>query len=150
MWHSMLELLRQLLAPNPAPLTHEDARRALAALLVRAARVNGDYAAVEVALIDRLLARRYGLKPDAASLLRREAEELEAEAPDTVRFTRAIKAATEREDRVAELEMLWEVVLADGVRDHEEAGFMRLAADLLGFTDRESALARQRVEARGT
>jgi uncharacterized tellurite resistance protein B-like protein len=148
MSHAMLEILRRLLAPNPAPLSNDDARCALAALLIRAARVNGDYAAVEVALIDRLLARRYGLAPDAASRLRRDAEVLEAEAPDTVRFTRAIKAATEREDRVAELEMMWEVVLADGVRDHEEAGFMWLAADLLGFTDRESALARQRVEAR--
>jgi uncharacterized tellurite resistance protein B-like protein len=143
-------LLNRLLAPTPAPLPPADARLALAALLVRSARVNGDYAAVQVDRIDRLLARRYGLDAASAETLRREAETLEAEAPDTVRFTRAIKAATEREDRIAELEMLWEVILADGIRDHEESGFMRLAADLLGFTDRESALARQRVEARGT
>lgn len=141
-------LLRRLTGETAAPLPPADARLALAALLVRAARVNGDYAASQIASIDRVLARRYGLAPAAATALRHAAETLETEAPDTVRFTRAIKAATEWEDRAAELEMLWEVILADGLRDHEESGFMRLAADLLGFSDRDSALARQRVEAR--
>jgi len=141
-------LLRRLTGDRPAPLPPADARLALAALLVRAARVNGDYAAIQIACIDHALGRRYGLTASEAARLRAEAETLESEAPDTVRFTRAIKAATDWEDRAAELEMLWEVILADGRRDHEEAGFMRLVADLLGFNDRDSALARQRVEAR--
>lgn len=140
--------LRRLTGTQPSPLPPADARLALAALLVRAARVNGDYAASQVACIDRTLARRYGLDADATARLRAAAETLEAEAPDTVRFTRAIKATTDWEDRAAELEMLWEVILADGLRDHEESGFMRLVADLLGFNDRDSALARQRIEAR--
>lgn len=141
-------LLRRLVRPMPAPLPEPDARLALAALLVRAARINGDYAAVQVDRIARVLACRYALAPEAARRLRDEAEILESEAPDTVRFTRAIKAATDYEDRAAELEALWEVILSDGARDHEETGFMRLVADLLGFSDRDSALARQRVEAR--
>lgn len=140
-------LLRRLTGPSaPAPLPAPDARLALAALLVRAARVNGDYATVQVACIDRLLARRHGLTPAEAAELRGQAEVLESEAPDTVRFTRAIKAATQHEDRAWEIEALWAVILADGVRDHEESGLMRLVADLLGISDRDSALARQRVE----
>ena len=138
-------LLRRIAGDRPAPLPPADARLALAALLVRAARINGDYADSQIASIDAVLARRYGLDAAATATLRAEAEVLEGEAPDTVRFTRAIKAVTSWEDRVAELEMLWEVILADGRRDHEEAGFMRLVADLLGFSDRDSALARQRV-----
>lgn len=138
-------LLRRITGERPAPLPPADARLALAALLVRAARVNGDYADSQIACINAALGRRYGLDATAAAALRAEAEVLESEAPDTVRFTRAIKAVTSWEDRVAELEMLWEVILADGLRDHDEQGFMRLAADLLGFSDRESALARQRV-----
>lgn len=141
-------LLRRLLRPEPEPLPAPDARLALAALLVRAARINGDYATVQVDRIARVLACRYGLTDAAARRLREDAEILESEAPDTVRFTRAIKAATEYDDRAAELEALWEVILADGARDHEETGFMRLVSDLLGFSDRDSALARQRVEAR--
>lgn len=143
-------LLRRLTGtPNPAPLAEPDARLALAALLVRAARVNGDYAESQIHCIDQVLARRYGLGVDAAQALRGQAEVLESEAPDTVRFTRAIKAATEHADRVRELEAMWAVILADGLRDHEESGLMRLVADLLGISDRDSALARQRVERDG-
>ena len=73
---------------------------------------------------------------------------LEAEAPDTVRFTRAIKDAVPYEDRMGVIEALWDVVLADGARDDEEDAMLRLIAPLLGVNDRDSNLARQRVEAR--
>jgi uncharacterized tellurite resistance protein B-like protein len=143
------DLLRRLTAPAPDRLPEPDARLALAALLVRLARSDGDYAPEEAGRIDRVLARRHGLSPFEAAGLRREAEALEAEAPDTVRFTRAIKDGVAYEDRTGVIEALWEVVLADGVRDHEEDALMRLAASLLGVNDRDSALARQRVEGRG-
>lgn len=135
-------------APDPAPLPDADARLALAALLVRIARADGDYAEAEVARIDRLLAARYGLSPFEAARLRARAETLEAEAPDTVRFTRAIKAAVAYEDRAQIIESLWEIVLADGVRDHEEDALLRLVAPMLGINDRDSNLARQRVATR--
>ena len=144
------DLLRRLQAPDPAPLPDPDARLAMTALLVRLARADGEYAAIEASRIDRIAASRYGLSPFEAAALRKEAETLEAEAPDTVRFTRAIKDAVPYEEREGVLEALWEVVLADGTRDHEEDGLLRLVANLLGVADRDSARARQRVEARGT
>jgi uncharacterized tellurite resistance protein B-like protein len=143
------DLIRRLTAPQPEPLPYDDARVALAALLVRIAKADGDYADEEVARIDKVLARRHGLSPFEAAKLRREAEDLEGQAPDTVRFTRAIKDGVAYEDREGVIEALWEIVLADGVRDHEEDSLMRLAANLLGVNDRDSALARQRVEAKG-
>ena len=139
------DLLRRLSAPEPEPLPDPDARRALGALLVRIARSDGDYARDEAARIDRILATRYGLSPWEATALRGEAETLESEAPDTVRFTRAIKDAVAYEERAAVIEALWDVVLADGARDHEEDALIRLVAPLLGVNDRDSALARQRV-----
>jgi len=142
------ELLARLTQPVPEPLPETEARQALAALLVRTARSDGAYAHSEGALIDRILAARYGLSPFEAPRLRAEAEALEELAPDTVRFTRAIKDAVPYEDRESVVEALWEVVLADGVRDHEEDAFLRLAASLLGVNDRDSALARRRVEMR--
>jgi uncharacterized tellurite resistance protein B-like protein len=145
--HTMFaDLLKRLAAPEPAPLPPADARLALAALLVRIARADGDYAEAEIARIDRILATRHGLSGAEAAALRREAEALEAEAPDNVRFTREIKDHVPYEDRAAVLEAAWSVVLADGVRDHEENGLLRLVASLLGINDRDSALARQRVE----
>ncbi|MFA5538878.1 MAG: TerB family tellurite resistance protein [Gemmobacter sp.] len=142
-------LLDRLMNPAPAPLAGSDARLALAALMVRLARADGHYAPEEVARIDRLLAARYGVSPGEAAKLRGMAEVLEQEAPDTVRFTRALKAAVPLEDRIGLIEALWAVALADGSRDDDEDRLMRLVADLLGLTDRDSALARRRTEGRG-
>jgi uncharacterized tellurite resistance protein B-like protein len=142
----MIDLLRRLLAPDPARLPEPDAQLALAALLVRVARSDGLYAAEEVERIDRVLAVRHGLDPFAAAKLRSEAEEVEREAPDTVRFTRALKDAVALEDRAELMTALWSVALADGLREAHEDRLMRLVANLLGLTDVDSALARKRAE----
>lgn len=142
------DLLRRLTQPD-APLPELDQHLALAALLVRVARSDGQFREAEARRIDRILAERYHLSPFEAVKLRAEAETLEAEAPDTVRFTRAIKDAVPYEEREGVIEALWAVALADGVRDYEEDALLRLVANLLGVSDRDSALARQRVEARG-
>jgi uncharacterized tellurite resistance protein B-like protein len=139
-------LIRRLTAPDPDPLSGDDARLAMAALLVRIAKVDGEYDRIEIARIDKLLANRYNLGPFEVATLRRDAEAVEREAPDTVRFTRAIKDAVPHEERAHVVESLWEIVLADGERDHEEDALMRLVAPMLGINDRDSALARQRVE----
>ena len=142
------DLLARLTAPEPQPLPFDDARLALAALLVRIARSDGDYAEVEVARIDRLLGKRYDLGPFEAAKLRGEAEALEREAPDTVRFTRAIKDVVPHEDRLRVISSLWEIVLADGERDTEEDALLRMIAPMLGINDRDSNIARREVEDR--
>ena len=140
---------QRLTAAKDAPLDAGDARLSLAALLVRVARANDDYADSEVAKIDVFLARHYpDLDASGAAALRAEAEEIEDSAHDTIKFTRSIKDAVDLDDRMEVVEALWELVLADGERDAEEEGALRLIAPLLGINDRDSALARQRVEAR--
>ena len=139
------DLLKRLIQPEPAPIADADARLALTALLVRVARSDNDYSGDERALIDQIAQDRYGLSASDASTLRAEAEAMEAEAPDTVRFTRAIKDAVAYEDRLAVIEALWKVVLADGQRAQEEDALLRLVSNLLGITDQDSAKARQSV-----
>lgn len=139
------DLLKRLLQPAPDALADGDARLALCALLVRVARSDGDYAAAEIERITRIIAARYALPPPEAEALRREAEAVEAEAPDTVRFTRAIKEAVPYEERLAVIEALWQVALADGLRDAGEDTLLRMVASLLGISDPDSARARQRV-----
>ena len=142
------DFLRRLTGPDAQRLPQPDASLALAALLVRIARTDGDYAPAEKSRIDRVLALREGLTPEAAQALRTQAEALEAEAPDTVRFTRAIKEAVPLDHRVSIVEAMWEVALADGRHDNAEDNAMRLIVDLLGVPDVESGLARQRVAER--
>ena len=137
--------LKSLLAPAPAPLTAEDAQLALCALLVRVARSDENYAPSEIAQIDKVMMTRYGFDSARAAQLRKSAETLEQEAPDTVRFTRALKDAVPYDDRIGVIEALWSIALADGARDADEDAVIRLVANLLGITDVESATARQRV-----
>ncbi|MEW2913827.1 TerB family tellurite resistance protein [Leisingera sp. JC11] len=141
------ELLNRLLVPAPAQLDNEGARLALTALLVRIARSDHNYSEVEKDRIDRILTTRYGLDTGGALILREQAEAMEAEAPDTVRFTRAIKDAVAYEDRTGVIEALWQVALADGRRDANEDALLRLSSSLLGVSDVDSAMARKRAEA---
>ena len=139
------DFFKRLTQASPETVSDDDARLALTALLVRIARADGEYSHEEADQIDRVARDRYALSPFEATALRKQAEEVEAGAPDTVRFTRAIKDAVPYDDRIGVIEALWKVVLADGIRDAEEDALVRLASNLLGINDRDSALARQRV-----
>jgi len=140
-------LLPRLLGESPPEnaLSHDDAEVAIAALMVRIARADNHYGNDERAHIDALLARRRKLSPDDAADRRAAAEMIEAEAPDTVRFTRAIKDRIPLDERAEIIGALWEIALSDGARSPDEDAAIRLAASLLGVTDVESAQMRQRV-----
>lgn len=141
----LAELLRRLAGP-PArdPLGADDARTAMAALMVRLARSDDGYSEAEQRRIDAMLMERYRVDAAGAARIRAEAEIAEAGAQDTVRFTRLIKAAVPYEERTGVVEALWRVAAADGI-NADEHGLMRLVANLLGVSDVDSGLARQRA-----
>lgn len=139
------KLMNSLFGSAPEELPPEDARVALTALLVRIARSDGQYDDVEKDQIRDIVADRYDLSPELAQDLMYQAQELESQAPDTVRFTEAIKGAVPYEDRTSVVAAAWRVVLADGDRADEEDALMRLIAKFLGVSDRDSNIARQKA-----
>ncbi|EAQ10470.1 putative tellurite resistance protein B-like protein [Maritimibacter alkaliphilus HTCC2654] len=139
------KLMNSLFGSAPEELPPEDARVALTALLVRIARSDGQYDDVEKDQIRDIVADRYDLSPELAQDLMYQAQELESQAPDTVRFTEAIKDAVPYEDRTSVVAAAWRVVLADGDRADEEDALMRLIAKFLGVSDRDSNIARQKA-----
>lgn len=143
----LTSLFKKLTHSNETPLSTSDTSLALAVLMVRIARSDDDYDSVEIDQIDTVLSQHFKLSATDAKQIRTQAEELEHDAPDTVRFTRTIKDGVAFEDRVGIVKALWSVVLADGTRDDNEDGFMRLVANLLGVNDRDSAFARQEAQA---
>ena len=102
----------------------------------------------EVAARDRLLQQKFELADGEIAGLVMEAEAADDQAVDLHRFTQAIKDTYERENRGQIVEMLWEIVLADGVVDTHEANLVWRVAGLLGFTTRENVDFRHAVQAR--
>ncbi|MFN3952872.1 MAG: TerB family tellurite resistance protein [Pararhodobacter sp.] len=140
----MIDVLKSLFRPSPA--AREVAPElAVAVLLVEAARADGAYGDADRHAVDALLAEMFDLTAPAS--LRLQAEAAQEEAADLVRFTRVVKTGLEHEQRVALIEALWRVVLVDHHRDPHEDALLRHLAPLLGLDDRESARARQRVQA---
>jgi uncharacterized tellurite resistance protein B-like protein len=144
---------RVLLAPESAEdpagrHSFEDRQIAAAALLVEAASMDSDFDAKERTRIGELIRARFDLDDDEARAL---IEEAEARAADSVQwqgFTRAVKQGFDHAERVALIEMLWEVAYADGELHDYEASLLRRVTGLLYVSDRESGEARNRVRAR--
>lgn len=143
----MIEFFHRLIS-GPAEVHTADERVALAALLVEAARADGDYAPSEKAQIRRILAARYSLDAAGAASLCAEGEAAQARAADVVRFTRAVKDAVPYDQRLAVIEALWEVIYADGAREMHESALMRKLCGLLHLADQDCGIVRQRVAER--
>lgn len=130
---------------NVSQLEPDDARLAITALMIRVARSDDDYSKAELNNIISLISARFKLSDDEANELIKEAELVEEQAPDTVRFTKSIKSAIDFDDRIAIIEDLWSVVLTDSFRDTNEDALIRTVVSLLGVSDKDSAFARQRA-----
>jgi uncharacterized tellurite resistance protein B-like protein len=146
----MMGLLDALLGRTtesaPPVSTAAEHQIAAAALLIEAASVDGGFSEHERQRIERLLAERFGLgAADARELV----AHAEAEAgTDWHGYTRVLKENYDHDGRIAVVEMLWEIVLADGTVHDYEASLMRRVPALLYVADRENAEARARAASR--
>ena len=118
---------------------------AAAALLVHVANVDENFSDTERELLLDFARDRFGLSAEEAAELIRAAEGMAGNSVQIHGFTRAIKDGFDYEDRVALVEMLWDVVYSDGRLDDLEAQVMRRICGLIYVEDRDSGLARRRV-----
>ncbi len=133
--------------PEAADNAADPMQLALAMLFVEAARADEKYEDIEIAIIDKFLAAKFSLSPDAVKALRAEAEETQANALDIQRYTKTAKEMS-GDDKIAFIEQLWEIVLSDGDRDPFEDTLIRRICGLIYVEDRDSGAARARVAAR--
>ena len=124
----------------------DDERMAVAVLLIRIAKSDYDYAGVEKVRISNILEKRYTLSKFECDKMLIQAESVEDESSDNVKFTKIIKRFIPIEKRGEIIELFWELVLADGVRDDDENGLLRILGSLLGVNDRDIAFSRQKVQ----
>jgi len=123
----------------------DELRHAAAVILVEAALVDGFAADEELAEVKTLIEARFELSPEAADTLIGQARAVAENATDYERFTRVLKERFDAEERVGMMQMLWQVLLADGVLDAYEDSLARRIAALLHVTDRDRALAKRRA-----
>jgi uncharacterized tellurite resistance protein B-like protein len=145
----MIERLKALFRSAPIRDQEEAAgllsARAAAALMALTARLDGHVTRIEQETIEGVLQRAFHLSAvDAASLMA-EADRIASEATDLFSLTEEINVHIEPDQRVAIIEMLWEVAFADGHLNDFEASLLRRAAGLLYVSDRESGEARKRA-----
>lgn len=148
----MLGRVKELLGlgRDEAPVedAREELRLAAAAILAEAALIDGHVDRRESERLTDLLADRFALERREAEALACRAMEVAASAVDWNRFTRVLKASFGPDERIAMMEMLWQVVLADGELHAYEDSLIRRIAGLLQVSDRDRALARHRARAR--
>ena len=147
----MLQSLKNFLAEltgGARPLTRfadSDYRLAAAALLVHAATIDGDMSAAERDKLETVLKQRFDLDDAATAELIDEATAAEHEAVDLYHFTSTIDRALDEEGRRRIVEMMWEIVYADGLLNEFEDNLVWRAADLLNVSARDRIEIRRRV-----
>jgi uncharacterized tellurite resistance protein B-like protein len=135
-------------AKSGRPSSGEELRLAVAALLVEAACMDRQFDAAERQTITRLLRQRFGLADDEVASLVARAEQAVAETSQLFPFTYTVATRFSAPERIELIEMLWEVVYADGQLDDFEANLLRRVGGLIYVTDKDSGAARLRVLAR--
>ena len=145
----MWQFLKNLIpVEHPAARDEKALELAMAALLVRASVIDDTINDAESERIRILLTSRFGLSEQDVSSLIQEARAAEAEAIDLYRFTRVITDALDQDGRKQLIEMLWEVVLADGKVDPFEENLVWRVAELIGVSTRDRVTMRKAVETR--
>ncbi len=132
---------------HPSRFEDNDYRLAAAALLVHTATIDGLMSEIERDRLHAIVRKVFGLDQTAANELIVAATEAEREAVDLYRFTRLINRTLDEAGRRHIVEMLWEMVYADGNITEFEDNLIWRAADLLGISARERIALRQQVAA---
>ena len=119
--------------------------QAVIILLLEACQIDGDTGKVELEYIKKLLVNKFNFTLDQAEKNLLEALEKSDERIEIFSQIKIILNEMNHEERIDVIEMMWGVILSDGVVDDFEANLMRRMNGLLYVSGEESALAKQRA-----
>ena len=119
--------------------------QAVIILLLEACQIDGDTGKIELEYIKKLLINKFNFTPDQAEKNLIEALEKSDERIEIFSQIKIILNEMNHEERIDVIEMMWGVILSDGIVDDFEANLMRRMNGLLYVSGEESALAKQRA-----
>jgi uncharacterized tellurite resistance protein B-like protein len=147
----MLDGLRQFIAdvvsPHAPARDFDDAGYQLAAtaLLIHVVSLDGAPSDIEKRKLHGLIESRFGLDRGTADQLIASATLVEGEAVDLYHFTSVIMRSVDEAGRLRIVEMMWELVYADGNVTEFEDNVVWRAADLLAVSSRDRLELKHRV-----
>ena len=151
----MLDGLRQFIADVVSPLAQDKRafddtgyRLAATALLIHVISIDGEPSEREKRKLHSLIEIYFGLDPGSADKLIASATLVEGEAVDLYHFTSVIMREVNEAGRLKIVEMMWELVYADGAVSEFEDNVVWRAADLLAVSSRDRIELKHRVAAR--
>ncbi len=139
----MLDGLRQFIADVVSPqaesraFDESDYRLAATALLIHVISLDGEPTQAERRKLHSLIESHFGLDRGTADRLIASATRAEGEAVDLYHFTSVIMRSLDEDGRKRIVEMMWELVYADGQVTEFEDNVLWRASDLLGVASRD-------------
>ncbi|MCI5075512.1 TerB family tellurite resistance protein [Oricola sp.] len=126
----------------------DDPRLAAAALMYHVIGADGVVQESEKTHLAAVLKEAYDLDSAELERLLKAARNADNEAVDLYQFTSVLMRKLEADERVRFIELLWEVVYADGENHELEDNLVWRVSELLGVDGRDRVLLRQAVQAR--
>lgn len=151
----MLDRLRHFIidvispeASEPRSFDETGCKLAATALFIHIISLDGKPSDAEIRKLHELVETRFGLDPGTANKLITSATLAEGEAVDLYQFTSVLMRSLNDEDRLRIVEMMWELVYADGRVSEFEENVVWRAADLLAISSRDRIKLKHRVGSR--
>jgi uncharacterized tellurite resistance protein B-like protein len=120
---------------------------ATAALLTRVATVHSEMSQARRAKLHAVLKLHFDLDDLTTAKLIQDSAAVDRAAVDLYHFTRQLNQVLDDESRRRTVQMMWEIVYADGRVNEFEHNIIWRAADLLGVSTRQRVELRQRIAA---
>lgn len=151
---TMLDMLKKLVSElteggkHPDHFGDDDYRLCAVAMLVHAATIDAALSDAERDKLHALVKERFKLNDDETDRLLEAAYDAELNAVDLYSFTSHLNRLMDKPARRRLVEMMWEVVYADGRVSEFEDNLLWRAADLLNVPSRERIELRRSVAAK--
>ena len=149
MFESLMQIFRDVAGATEDSKVFADGdyRVAAAALLVHLVSIDGVIERSEQEKMKIVLKKRFSLSDKETSELIDVANIRDKEAVDLYGFTSVLKRELDEDGRAEIIEMMWELVFADGQIHEFEDNLVWRVAELLGVSRRDRIRLKQNVEA---
>ena len=118
-------------------ISFDSEKIAVVALLISPAKYDGNFDESEKLEIHNLIKNYFSLSSESTDDLFKAAEKIENEANDLQQFTRSLNKLLNEEEKLKIVELIWKIVMADGIIDNYEENLVRRLSGLLYLQDKD-------------